>query len=262
MACRTGDNKDRQRPEEENEVTAGEKAAEAILREARLAVTPGNATARLRLAMLLDSAGHFIEALRQYDTLTRAHPSDARLWVYRGQTAESAGDTLEAFRSYDAAVRIYPDADILLHLANLYAEKGLPRSLQIVRMVADMQPDREHQAHARFVAGVYNARKKDFAQAIQLFEEATRLNYQYSEAYIEKALALEAMGKNREALETMQFASRLNTLNEDYYYWMGYFHQQLKQDDSARLRYQQALQLNPRLTEAKEKLKMMGAGNE
>lgn len=217
----------------------------------------GNADDRLRLATLLDSAGRYALSLKHYDTLVAQRPGDARMHMFRAQTAENAGDTLEAFRSYDAAARIYPEPNVLLRMANLYAEMGNARSLQLANQVEKMMPDREYRAHARFVAAVYHARKQQYQQAILLLNNCLKQNYQYSEAYIEKALAQQALGQKTEALETLRFASSLNTLNEDYYYWMGYLHEQQGSTDSAVLRYQQALQLNPAMKEAAQKLEKL-----
>jgi len=204
---------------------------------------PDSAGLRLKLVAALDSVGAYKPALQQLDSLIKKDSLNYGLWFTKGSVAEDAGDTLLAMKSYDNALRIYPSADAMLGLANLYAEQKNERALLICTQVKRLSLGREYDAHADFIAGIYNARTHNTAKALAFFDDCIANDYTYMEAYIEKGLVYFDNKQYTEALNVFKFASTVNALDADPYYWQGRCYEMLNIKDSAALRFKQALNL-------------------
>ena len=222
---------------------------------AQVKIKPDSAGLRLKLAAALDSMGQYKEALQQMDSLLLKDSANFGLWFTQGKIAEDSGDTLLAMRSYDKAIRIYPSADALLSIANLYAEKKNPAALGFSKQVKDQRLGRDYDAHCAFIEGVYYARTGDQAKALQSFDECIANNYTYMEAYIEKGLVYFDHKQYNEALNIFKFASSVNALDADPYYWQGRCYEMMNVKDSAVLRYKQSLSLNKNDRVTKDALK-------
>ncbi|HEY6977607.1 MAG TPA: tetratricopeptide repeat protein [Chitinophagaceae bacterium] len=226
---------------------------------ALLKQNPDSTGLRLLLATALDSIGAYKEALRQMDTLLKKDSANFGLWFAAGQIAQDAKDTTRAIMSYDKALRIYPSPDAMLGLAELYAEQKNERALLICKHVQELSLGREYDAHCAFIAGVYYARTGDRNKAIQFFDACIANNYTYMPAYIEKGIVYFDNRQYNEALKVFRFASTVNALDSDPYYWEGRCYEKMNIKDSAILRFKQSLHLED-APETRAALKRLGAG--
>jgi tetratricopeptide (TPR) repeat protein len=222
---------------------------------AQVKQSPDSAGLRLKLVAALDSVGAYKPALEHLDSLIKKDSLNYGLWFTKGRIAEDAGDTLLAMKSYDIALRIYPSADAMLGLANLYAEQKNERALLICTQVKRMSLGREYDAHADFISGIYNARTHNIAKALAFFDDCIANDYTYMEAYIEKGLVYFDNKQYNEALNVFKFASTVNALDADPYYWQGRCYEMMNVKDSAALRYKQALNLQKGDKQIEEALK-------
>jgi len=219
---------------------------------------PDSTGARLKLATALDSIGIYKEALLQMDSLIIKDSANFGLWFTKGRIAEDSGDTLMAMESYDKALRIYPSADAMLGLANLYAEQKNERALLICAQVKKLGLGREYDAHADFISGIYNARTGNKKKAIEFFDDCIANDYTYMEAYIEKGLVYFDSRQYNDALNVFKFASTVNALDADPYYWQGRCYEMMNIKDSAVLRLKQSFNLDRTSKETQEALKRLG----
>lgn len=218
---------------------------------------PDSPGLRLQYAFTLDSVERYKEALTQMDTLLKNDSLNYGLLYAQGQIAEDAQDTLLALKSYAAAARVYESPDVLLSLANLYAEMKNERAILLCSRIKALGLGREYDAHCAFITGVYFARQHKTNEAIKYFDECIANNYTYMEAYIEKGLAYFDARQYDKALSVFQFASTVNNLYADAYYYQGRCYELLSKKDSAVLRFKQALQLDPSIEEARVHLKKL-----
>jgi tetratricopeptide (TPR) repeat protein len=219
---------------------------------------PDSAGLRLQYAFLLDSVNMYKDALVQMDTLVQKDSANYGLQFARGQIAEDAQDTLLALKSYAAAARVYESPDVLLALANLYAEQKNDRAILLCSRVKALGMGREYDAHCAFITGVYYARSHKGSEALKYFDECIAANYTYMEAYIEKGLVYFDAQQYDKALQVFQFASTVNNLYADAYYYEARCYEVMNKKDSAVLRFKQSLQLDPTLDAAKEHLEKLG----
>lgn len=216
---------------------------------------PDSAGLRLKLAVALDSVGAYKSALAQIDSLLKKDSANYGFWFTKGRIAENDGDTVLAMQSYDMALRIYPSVDAMLGLANLYAEQKNERALLICTQVKRLSLGREYDAHADFIAGIYNARTGNKEKAIAFFDNCIANDYTYMPAHIEKGLVYYDNKEYSEAMNVFKFASTVNALDSDPYYWQGRCFEMMNVKDSAALRFKQALSLEKDSKEIKEALK-------
>lgn len=212
--------------------------------QSQLLKFPDSVGLRLKLAILLDSIGQSKTAILHVDTLLQKDSLNYGLWFTHGQIAEDIPDTAMAIRSYENAIAIYNSPDALLALANLYAEQKNQESLVICSRLNDMSLGREYDAHCHFISGVYFARTGNREKALAEFDACIANNYTYMEAYIEKGLLFFDNKDYAQALKVFNFASGINRLDPDPYYWMGRCYEMQQNKDSALLRFQQSYHLD------------------
>ncbi|MDB5231305.1 MAG: tetratricopeptide repeat protein [Chitinophagaceae bacterium] len=244
-----------------NPKTSKESRDEESLRSLEQQVTqyPDSAGLRLQWINALDSIGHSKEALQQLNGMIKKDSLNYGFWYRKGQIAQGIGDTLSALQAFAKANQIYSSPDALLSLANLYAETKNPRSILICELVKKMRLGRQIDASSNFIEGIYNARTGNRDQALKFFDSCIAQNYTYMEAYIEKGLVYFDQKKYREALTVFNFAGKVNNLYADAYYYQARCYEMMNQKDSAILRFQQSLSLDPDLKESKARLKRLGS---
>lgn len=226
-----------------------------------LQINPDSAGLRLQYAFILDSMKMYKEALVEMDTLIKRDSTNYGLLYTQGQIAEDAQDTLLALKSYARAAHIYESPDVLLALANLYAEMKNDRAILLCSRVKALGLGKDVNASCAFITGVYYARLHKSGEAIKYFDECVANNYTYMEAYIEKGLVYFDEKQYDKALQVFQFASSVNNLYADAYYYQARCYEMMNRKDSAVLRFKQSLQLDPTSNEAKEHLKQLGSSN-
>lgn len=259
FACNTGNNDGNEKDSESTTaITQNVIPPEVAQMYVQVRQYPDSAGLRLKLAISLDSIQAYKEALTQMDSLIYKDSLNYGLWYTNGRIAEDSGDTLQAMQSYDRAIRIYPSADAMLSLANLYAEQKNERALIICSNVKRLRLGREYDAHADFISGVYNARTKNIPAALKFFDACIANDYTYMEAYIEKGLVYFDSKQYREALNVFSFASKVNALDPDPYYWLGRCYEMMNVKDSAVLRFKQSLNLNKGDKATQDALKRLG----
>jgi tetratricopeptide (TPR) repeat protein len=220
---------------------------------------PDSPGLRLQYAFALDSVGMFKESVEQIDSLINTDSLNYGLWFAKGSIAEDAQDTLLAMESYAKAAHIYESPDVLLALANLYAETKNERAILLCSRVKALGLGRDFDAHCAFITGVYYARIHKPAEAVKYFDACIANSYTYMEAYIEKGLIYFDAREYGKALGIFQFASTVNNLYADAYYYQARCYEMMSKKDSAVLRFRQALQLDPSMNEVHRHLKQLGA---
>ncbi len=220
---------------------------------------PDSAGIRLRLANAFDSIGNYKNALAQMDTLLMRDSLNYGFWYTEGRFFQDAQDTVHAIESYSRAAKVYASPDALLSIANLLAEQKNPKSLAICTRVKNLGLGGEYDAHCDFIEGIYNARILQRDKALQLFDECIIDDFTYMEAYIEKGMIYFDEKNYPKALEVFRFASTVDNLFADSYYWMARCYEMMGSKDSAILRFKQSLSLDKTMIEAQNGLKRLNA---
>ena len=244
MAC----NNKKQEPDKERE-------AYINALQQQVQQNPDSIGLTIQLADALKDNGDYKKAIGEVEKLIAKDSLNYGLWYKKAQIQEAGGDTTAAFTSYHRAERIYPSADVLLALANLYAETKNTKALQYCTRIAELRMGREYDSYAAFFAGVYYARTGDTKQALSLFDKAINDNYSLMDIYIEKGALLYDIKQYPEALKVFNTAVTINNTYALGYYWKAKCEEALGQKAAAATNYEKALSLDKDLTEAQQGLK-------
>ncbi len=225
----------------------------------KVSQNPDSAGLRFQLVDALDSMGAYQQALSQVDSLIRKDSLNYALWYRKALVQENTKDTSGALRSFKYAIRIYPSPDALLGAANLLAERKNDTALLISKQVASLRLGREYTAHCNFINGVYYARTGAQQKALDAFNTCIINDLNYMEAYMEKGFLYFDNKKTAEALQVFKTVVTVKNTYADGYYWMAKCNEALNNKADAISNYQQALTLDPKLAEAADALKRLGA---
>jgi len=213
---------------------------------------------RFKVATAMDSIGDYKAALAQMDSLILRDSANYAFVFTKGKIYQDAQDTMNAIQYYQKALTIYPAPEGMLFLANLLAEKKDPKALAIAQHVKAMHLGAADNANCDFISGVYYARINDTMNAIKSLSASLAQDYTLMPAYIEKGLVYFDHNQYPQALEVFRFASQINHLYADAYYYMARSYEMMGQKDSAVLRFKQAYSLDNSIVEAQDGLKRLG----
>lgn len=218
---------------------------------------PDDPRPKYNLAIVLQDAGRFKEAVKALDSMNISRGDSANPRLYfdylfkRSELLELAGDTTEAIKTLELFVIPGELTQAGLRLTNLYAETKNPKAISYSDAMKkndasgkDPNPD--------FLKGVYYYNTGDYTNAILQFDECIRKDYNFIDAYMEKGSILFKQQKYTEALKVFELALTISNSFADAYYWKGKCQEALGLKQEAKLNYQRAYGLDKTLTEAKD----------
>ena len=190
------------------------------------------------------------DSLKQIDQLISKDSLNNELWMQKAILSAAMKDTANAIRYLHFSNRINPTPAAMLTLANLLAEQKNADAITVCENIKTLFPDKKHLADIYFIKGVYYARCGNSSKAMSLLDSCINTNFHYLEAYMEKAFLLFEQQKIQEALTIFATVVKMDPGYADGYYWMGKSLEKSGKKDSAIINYQQAIELDPALTEA------------
>ncbi len=174
-------------------------------------------------------------------------------WFVKGDLFRQNLQYDSAIDNYGTYLKRFPDdEDILMNLANTFAEASNAKCLQLTDRLMKGFPTNETKTRCLFIRGVYYARTKQWQPANDNFDKAIQMDYQFSEAYIEKGIALYDQQKLGAAEAVFNQLKEINNTYPDAYYWIAKCQEASNHKDSALLNYQKAYGLDKTYTDAKD----------
>jgi len=167
--------------------------------EHALRVTHDNHVAHINLAVALAQEGLYDEAERQLDPATRLAPGSAHAWGVRGEVRLLQRRPDEARDDLDRAVALEPEeVRWRLGLARAYRGSGdLAAATVQLRAALARAPER---ADLRALLGFVLAERGAPADALAELDASLRLDPAPAEVHARRAAALEALGREAEAV--------------------------------------------------------------
>ena len=212
---------------------------------------PDSLPLKAQLIDLLDSMKKYDDAIMHIDCLINKDRFNNNLWLRKGQLLREKGDTIKAIDAFNHSVSIYPSPDVLLELANLYAEKKNPKTLEICENLKKMALGQTNDSYASFFQGVYYARTHNKEKALQYFDLAINDNYTFADPYLEKGYLYFDAKQYKEALLIFTKLSIINNTNANAYYWIAKTEEGMNNKEEALINYQKAYGLDKSIVEAK-----------
>lgn len=196
--------------------------------------------------------GDLQQALAICDEILKSHPNALDAWQLKAEIHKAQGNTAAALAALENAYAYAPfDVSLSYDLAFSYAETKNPKVLALTDSLIRMDTSETHAAPYYF-KGVYYSNLGQPEQALRLFEQAIRHDYNFLDAHMEKGTLLYQQEKFEAALQTFQRALTITPSYADAWLWSGKCREAMNQKQEAKLDYQRAYGLDKTLTEAKE----------
>lgn len=219
--------------------------------------SPNELRPRYNLAVVLQDAGLYREALSVLDSMNISKPDSTDPYVFynylfkRSELLELLGDTSKAIETLEMFVMPGELTQAGLRLANLYAETGNPKAISFSNaMIKNDASGIDPNPH--YLKGVYYYIIHDYTKALVEFEECIRKDYTFIDAYMEKGNILFRQQKFDEAIAVYDLALTVSNTFADAYYWKGKCQEAQGKKQEAKLNYLRAYNLDKELIEAKQ----------
>ena len=239
-----------------NLLTTGRRERAMELLEKGAKQYPANSEFSRRLSEEYFQSGAADKALKQYDILLQNDSTNFEIWYDKGLLLAQLGDTAGAIEVLEKSFSLQPINYSGLALATLYASQKNPRALEICDTL--LQVDTAGiQTDPLYVKGVFYSETRQYAKAIEQFDECIRRDWKMTDAYIEKGIVLFDQKKTTEALEVFKLASTVSNTNADAYFWMARSYEAIGQKDEAIRNYERAISLDRQFDEAREGIRRL-----
>lgn len=190
--------------------------------ETALSLKPDYAPAMSGLGMAYQTGGDFARALRCYERVVATRPDDAESWYHHGFALQELGRSVEALSSLDRAISL--DGDHSLAFAKrsqvIEALSNVPEAMQAALRSCHLSPG---DPTSWLQLGDLLQKYRDFDKAIAAYDKGLSRFPEDFRCLCNKAQALEALGRWREALETAQRALRVEPTDRDALMLCGKF---------------------------------------
>lgn len=216
---------------------------------------PASTTFSRRLSEVYAQVGATEEALEQYNQLLARDSLDFETWFEKGTLLVQLKDTPAAIQAMERSYTLQPVNYTGLALANLYVATKNPAALQLCDQL--IARDTTFINEATFLKGAYYSDTKQYAAALEQFEECIKRNWKFTDAYIEKGIVYYEQKQYNEALEVFRMAATVSNTSADAYFWMARCYEATNRKDEALENYMRALSLDKDFTEAREGIKRL-----
>ncbi len=210
-------------------------------------------SSREQLIEQLASRGQYAQAMEQVDVLLQKNPTNPA-WLYmKADALEKSADTAGAINHYQQAINaagLFVEAE--MRLANLYAETGNTKALQVINGLLKQPSALRLRSDLLMIQGIYYSKIKDSKKALATYNQIIKEDYSYLDAYIEKGLVYYDENRFEEARKIFLLTTTLKNSFADGYYWMARCQEKLNKKEEALNNYKRALALDQSLTEARE----------
>jgi tetratricopeptide (TPR) repeat protein len=217
---------------------------------------PSNTAFPGMLGELYQQSGRMKDALNVYETILATDSLNFEAWYEKGLLLEKAADTADAIWALEKAYSLQPVNTYGLELAHLYAENKNPAALSICDAILRRDSAKEL-LDPLFIKGIYYSNTAQYKKAITQFDSCVERDWKFTDAYLEKGIALFKQKNYAQALNTFQMTIKVSNTYPDGYFWIGRCYEATGDKDQAIGYYQRALSLDKDFTEAAEGIRRL-----
>ncbi len=231
------------------------KPAEAIkLLQDCMQKFPANDAFKKLLGEIYTQSGQTEQAMKLFDSMLDADSANFEAWYEKGLLLEQTRDTAGAIAALKKAWSIQPVNTYAMELAHIYAESRNKIALQLCDEVIRKDSAGEL-TDPFFIKGIYYSNTKQYNTAIIQFDSCIHRDWKFTEAYLEKGIALFKQKNYEEALKIFRMAATVSNTDPDAYFWIGRCYEAGNKKEEAIQYYQRAISLDKGFTEAREAIR-------
>jgi tetratricopeptide (TPR) repeat protein len=226
-----------------------------LLKES-IAKWPGNPDLHRRLSEIYTQMGDTKKAISQYDEWAQQDSLNFEVWYEKGVLLARLKDTPAAIQALEKSYKVQPINYNGLALASLYAASLNPKVITLCDEL--IRKDTTGIINdVLYLKGSFYSDTKQYAKAMEMFNECISHDWKFADAYIEKGIVLHDLKNYDSALKVFTMAATVANTNPDAWYWMARCYEALGKKDLARVNYERALAIDKKFEEAREGLKRL-----
>ncbi|HNB80751.1 MAG TPA: tetratricopeptide repeat protein [Chitinophagaceae bacterium] len=217
-----------------------------------IARNPEDAQAHLKIARLFLFTGEYPKAFNSINTVLRSDVYNAEAYFLKGMCYKNMGDTNKSIGSFQTAVQTNPDyKDAHMQLALIYSARKNALALRYFENAyscdsSDLEP--------LYGAAMFWQNQEKFDEAKKVFRRIILINPQYEKSYYNTGWMLLQEDSVEKALRHFAMAIQVKQDYTEAWYNRGLCYEILGKADSARNDYQQALVFYPEFIPAQKSL--------
>lgn len=212
---------------------------------------PQSVALQVGLARGYQNKGELDKALNILNSIINKYPGQLDALSIKSEILASKDDKKGSLASLEKAYSIAPsDPSIAFDLAYAYADAKDRKAIELSDSL--IKANTEETEKAWYIKGVYYANTGNTDKALKCFDNSIRLNYNFLDAYRDKAQLLLNRKRYKEALQICTLALKIAPASADFYFLLGKTQQAIGNNTEAKLNYLRAYGLDKTLSEAKE----------
>lgn len=195
--------------------------------------------------------GNKVEQSRNIvDKILQAAPNYPDAYYLQAKIEAAGRDTLKAETLLKKALQMDPYYyEAALLLGEYYAEQKNKMAVRQYEYTYQLEPS---DVYPLFQIGYFYETVNDTPRAKEAYMKCILANRDYTDAYIQMGKILLQQDSAEKAKRNLLIAVATEPASSSAHYWLGMAYEQLRNTDSARFEYANALGLNPGNTRAKE----------
>jgi tetratricopeptide (TPR) repeat protein len=184
--------------------------------------------------------------------ILRLDPQNNEAYFMLGMNFRAMGQLNKAINSFQTAVENDPEmVDAWIILGELHEKNGTGNPMKYYENALTVSPNNPQVMHSM---AFHLQNNGDIPGAIKLYKEISTKNRQYTDAYINAGILYIEQDSLEQAFEQMNILAGIQPENPFAYYYRGVIHKAYGNYESAEIDLQNAINLQPLFTQAKEEL--------
>ncbi len=168
-------------------------------------LNPSNINTRLNVGTLYQQKGDNKTAIKAYDSVLILYPDNVNANLYKAQANAALGDTKAAISGYQKVLKLDPsNTEAQAQMLNLI--KGSMTTAEFIDYVKKNMAA-SNPAELLYTYALDLHKQNKLADAINIYNEALKLNSQNPEIYMNLAIAQNQAGNSDDAILTLQNAA-------------------------------------------------------
>jgi len=184
--------------------------------------------------------------------ILRLDPQNNEAYFMLGMNFRAMGQLDKAINSFQTAVENDPEmVDAWLILGELHEKNGSADPMKYYKNALTISPDNPQVMHSM---AFHLQNNGDIPGALKLYKEISAKNRQYIDAYLNAGILYIEQDSLEQAFEQMNILAGVQPENPFAYYYRGVIHKAYGNYEAAETDLQNAVNLQPLFTQAKEEL--------
>lgn len=224
--------------------------------EKALKINPKDPAARLKMAKMFLYTKEYTRSFSEINTVLRQDVYNPEAYFLKGMVYKDMKDTTKALSSFLTAVQVDPQyRDAVLQLGLLYSKQNDPIALKYLDNAFKIDTT---DAFPLYAKGVFYQDRKQYDKAKEEYANAIYHDQQYADAYFNVGYILMQQDSFEKAWRQYDMITKMILDDHEAYYNRGLCSEMMGKKADAIADYRQALVFNRNYEAPKEGLKRLG----